>query len=84
MYGLLVTVLFIVILALPLIVVIAAPTISPETTVTLYATGLVVDLVVFLTLTGLTFVYAAKASRGELFAIPIVSALADRIFRLPR
>jgi uncharacterized membrane protein len=79
MYGLLGTIAFLVILALPLVVVIALPTISPATTVTVYATGLVVDVVAFLTLVALTFVYAARASRGDLFRIPLVSALADRL-----
>jgi uncharacterized membrane protein len=83
-YGLVVTVGFIVLMALPLLVVMSAPTISTGATVAVYAAGLVADLVVFVVLLIATFAYAAKASRGELFAIPVVSPLADRFFRLRR
>jgi uncharacterized membrane protein len=84
MYGLVVSCAFVVLMALPLLVVIAAPAISTGMTVAIYAAGLAADLIAFIVLVALTLGYSAKASRGELFRIPIVSALADRAFRLPR
>jgi uncharacterized membrane protein len=83
-YGLVVSLGFILLMALPLLIVIGAPAISTGATVAVYAAGLVADLVVFVALVVATFAFAAKASRGELFDIPFVSMVADRVFRLRR
>ncbi len=84
MYGLVVSLGYLVLLALPLIIVIGDASISTGATVAVYAVGLVVDLVVLGALVAVTFAYANKAARGELFSIPVVSALTDRLFRLRR
>ncbi len=84
MYGLLVSVAYIVLLAIPLVIVIGSPSISTGATVGIYAAGLAADLIVFVVLLVATLGYASKAARGELFSIPLVSAIADRVFRLRR
>ena len=57
---------------------VASPT---GTTVAVYSGGLVADVLVFFALAALSLSYASKAARGELFTIPLVGALADRLFR---
>ena len=79
-FGIVATLGFLIVLALPLIVVIADATISTGATLTVYAVGIVLDLIVFVGLTVLAFSYAARAGRGELFTIPLISPLADRLF----
>jgi hypothetical protein len=81
-FGLTASIAFIVVLALPLLVVIGDPGISTGMTVGLYTAGLLLDAIVFIAVTVLAFSYAARASRGELFTIPVVSSLADRIFTI--
>jgi uncharacterized membrane protein len=81
-FGLLASVGFVVVMALPLIVVIVDAGISTGATVGVYMAGLLLDAIVVVVLTVLAFSYCARAGRGELFTIPIVSALADRIFRV--
>ncbi len=83
-YGLVVAVLAFVLFALPLIVVIGWPSISTADTVWVYAAGIVIDVVAFVVFVARSLSYAGRASRGELFSIPFVSALTDRIFRLRR
>jgi uncharacterized membrane protein len=69
---------------LPLLAVVFLPGVSTGGTVWIYTGGLVLDAVAFVWFLLATLLYASRASRGELFTIPIVSALADRIFRLRR
>ena len=69
-----------VLLALPLLIVIAQPAISTTGVVVVYAAGILADLFGALFLFGLTLYYSGRASRGELFAIPLVTALVDRVF----
>jgi uncharacterized membrane protein len=83
-YGLVVALVALVLFALPLIVVIGWPAISTGATVWVYAAGIVLDIVAFVVFVARSLAYASRATRGELFAIPVVSALADRIFRLRR
>jgi uncharacterized membrane protein len=83
-YGLVVTVAYVALLAVPLFIVIGVPSISTGATVVVYAIGLLADLVAFVALVAVTLGCASRASRGELFAIPVVSAIADRVFRLRR
>lgn len=83
-FGLTASIGFVLLLALPLIVTVADSGISTGTTVLLYGIGIVLDLVAFVWITVLAFRYAARAGRGELFAIPLVSPIADRVFRTVR
>ena len=80
-FGLAATVGYLVLLALPLLVVLADSAISTGTTVVVYSAGLVLDLIAFIALSYLAFSYAARAARGELFTIPFVSNIADRLFK---
>jgi hypothetical protein len=83
-FGLAASAGFVTVLALPLLIVIFNAGISTGTTVAVYAAGIALDLLIVIVLTVLAFSYAARAARGELFTIPLVSALADRIFTLRR
>jgi hypothetical protein len=83
-FGLAASLGFVVLLALPLIVVIADAGISTGTTVGVYTAGLLLDAIVFVALTVFAFSYAARAARGELFTIPLVSTIADRVFTIRR
>jgi uncharacterized membrane protein len=85
MFGLVAGAGYVVLLALPLIgELISGFALSTGATVWVYAGGMALDLIVFIVLTVLAFSYAARAGRGELFTIPIVSALADRVFTMRR
>jgi uncharacterized membrane protein len=83
-FGLVASIGFVVVLGLPLLAVIADAGISTGMTVGVYTAGLLLDAIVFIVLTVLAFSYAARAGRGELFTIPIVSPLADRVFTIRR
>jgi uncharacterized membrane protein len=83
-YGLLISIAYLIVLAIPLAIVIGFSSISTGATVLVYGIGLTVDLIVFVALVALTLGYSSRAARGELFSIPVVSALADRVFRLHR
>ena len=83
-FGLVASIGYLVVMALPLLIVIADGGISTGTTVTLYGVGIVLDLAAFVALTVLAFSYSARAGRGELFMIPLVSVIADRVFTINR
>ncbi len=84
MYGLCAIAGALTLFALPLVAVVFVPGISTAATVWIYSAGLFVDVFALVWFILATLVYAARANRGELFTIPIVSALADRVFRLRR
>jgi uncharacterized membrane protein len=83
-FGLVASIGYIALLALPLLVVIADAGISTGMTVSVYTAGLLLDVIVFIVITVLAFSYAARANRGELFPIPLVSSIADRVFTIRR
>jgi uncharacterized membrane protein len=83
-FGLAASIGYVILLALPLIIVIADASITTGMTVGVYTAGLVADAIVFIMLMVLAFSYAARAGRGELFTIPVVSAIADRVFTIRR
>ncbi len=72
---------FIVVLALPLITVLAVPGLSSGATIGIYGGGLLADIIVAAALAVVTLRCAARAARGELFAIPLVGRVADRWLR---
>jgi uncharacterized membrane protein len=85
MFGLAASIGYVVLLALPLIAeLIGGFALSNEATVWLYAAGMALDLIVFIGLTVFAFSFASRAGRGELFTIPVISALADRVFTIRR
>lgn len=85
-YGLVAAFGYLVLLALPLLLVVIVPPLAASTTavVVVYSLGLFADIVGALVLLGLSLRLRERALRGELFAIPYVTPLADRIFRLER
>ncbi len=78
------TVAYFVLLALPLVAVIAIPNVSTGGVLWLYALGVVADLAGAVAWLALSLRYRARAARGDLFAIPLVTPVADRLFRLDR
>ena len=85
-YGIVATLGYVVLLALPLLLVIAIPPLAASLTavVWVYAVGLLADIVGAFVLMGLSLSYRERALRGELFAIRFVTPIADRVFRLER
>ena len=85
-FGITGTLAYLVLLALPLLLLIAIPPLGSSATavVWLYAVGLLADLIGAFVLFGLTMQYRERTLRGELFAIPLVTPIADRLFRLER
>jgi hypothetical protein len=81
-FGLFASIAFVVLLALPMLIVIADGSISTGMTVAVYGAGIVLDTIAFIWVTVLAFGYAARAGRGELFTIAIVTPIADRLFRV--
>lgn len=84
MLGLLATFGYAVLLALPLLIVIAYPSISTGATVAVYVAGLLADFIAGLALLVIALRYSGKAARGELFAVPLVTPLVDRFFRVQK
>lgn len=85
-YGIAATFAYLVLLALPLLLLLAIPPLAGSTTVVvwIYALGLLADVVGAFVLMGVSLSYRERALRGELFAIPGVTPVADRVFRLER
>jgi uncharacterized membrane protein len=82
-FGLTATIGYLILLALPMLVVIGDAAISTGMTVIVYTAGLLLDAIGFAVLVYFAFSYAARAARGELFTIPLVSKIADRLFKTP-
>ncbi|MGD0051881.1 MAG: hypothetical protein ABSD03_08680 [Vulcanimicrobiaceae bacterium] len=80
-FGIIASLAYLLLLALPLLVVIAVPAIGLTAVVWLYALGLLADVVGAFVLLALALTYRARARRGELFTIPLVTPIADRLFR---
>ena len=80
-FGLVASIGYVVLLALPLLVVIAdAGHLDRHDGRGIYAAGMLLDAIVFVALIVSAFSYSARAGRGELFTIPVISPIADRIF----
>lgn len=85
-YGIAATLAYLVLLALPFLIYLAVPPLtgSLAAIVWIYALGLLADVVGAFVLMGLSLSYRERSLRGELFAIPFVTPVADRVFRLTR
>ena len=85
-YGVVASIAYFVLLALPLLLLLAIPPLAASTTavVVLYAVGLFADIIGAFVLLGLSLSCRERALRGELFSIPYVTPIADRVFRLDR
>jgi len=85
-FGIAATLGYFVLLALPLLLVIAIPPLAGSLTavVWVYALGLLADIVGAFVLMGLALSFRERTLRGDLFAIPWITPLTDRLFRLDR
>ncbi len=83
-YGIVTSLAYLLLLALPLLVVSLVPNVSTGVVVWVYGLGILADLAGAVALLVLGLRYRARAARGDLFAIPLVTPLADRLFRLER
>lgn len=83
-FGALASMGYVLLLALPLLIVAAIPDVTTRMVVIVYSTGIVLDVLAAFVLFGFAVYYAGKASRGEMFAIPLVTAIADRFVRRKR
>jgi hypothetical protein len=85
-YGVVATLAYLVLLALPFLIYLVVPPLAGSLTavVWIYALGLLADIVGAFVLMGLSLTYRERALRGELFAIRFVTPIADRLFRLTR
>lgn len=83
-FGLFASLALLVILSFPLIAVMSIPEISTGATIGVYTAGLIVDAIAGSFAVVLAMRFSSRAARGELFAIPLVTPIVDRVFRLPR
>jgi len=83
-FGVLATLGYFVVLALPLLIVLLLPAPSTTQIVWLYGVGMLADIVVAGLLIGRALRYRARALRGELFSIRFVTPIADRLQRVDR
>lgn len=82
-YGILAALAYVILLALPLLLVIAIPGITAVAVVWLYALGILADFAGALALFGFSMSLRDRTLRGELFTLPLVTPLADRLVRRP-
>ncbi len=80
MYGVCTTVAGFALLVIPLVIAILATGLGTSGTIALYAVALPLDALFVLAWLIYAVRCAARASRGELFAVPLVSRVADRVF----
>ena len=67
-------------LALPLGIVLALGGPAASVTIAIYMVALIVDFIVFSAAAALLIWCAMRASRGQLFSVPYVTRLSERIF----
>ncbi len=79
-YGVLTTVAFFVLLCIPPLISIGSASLDTHGTIVVYAIALPLDVAYALLAFGYAVRCAARANRSELFAIPFVSPIADRLF----
>jgi uncharacterized membrane protein len=68
-------------LAIPLFIVLALGGPAAGVTIAIYGVALVVDVVVFGVLAWIVVRCAVRAARGELFSIPLITRISERLFR---
>ena len=83
-FGVAATFAYVLVLALPLLIVLVVPTPSTTLVVWLYVVGILADVIAAVFLFARAFAYRARALRGELFSIPFVTPVADRLLRSER
>ncbi len=85
-FGIVASAAYLVLLALPLLLIVVIPPLAASTTavVVVYVIGLFADIVGAFALFVLAMTFRERTLRGEVFAIPFVTPLTDRVFRLER
>ena len=83
-FGLAAASAYLIVLALPLLIVLALPSVGVAAVEWLYVLGILLDLAGAVAWTLLALGYRRRALRGELFAIPLVTPIADRWLRVER
>ena len=83
-FGILAVLAYVVLMALPLIIVLLIPGVGTTAVVWLYALGLLADFAGAIAWFVVSMRLRERALRGELFAIPYVTRLADRLLPLER
>ncbi len=79
-YGIVTTGVFIALLCIPPLISIGSANLDAHGTIVVYAIALPLDALYALLAFGYAVRCAARANRSELFAIPFVSPIADRLF----
>ena len=83
-FGIAAALAYLMLMALPLAIVLLVPGIGTTAVVWLYVLGLTADLAGAIAWFAISLRLRDRAGRGELFAIPYVTPLADRLFPLER
>lgn len=78
--GALCSIAFLLTLALPLGIVLALGGPGDGPTIAIYVVAMVLDIVVFAAAASVSIRCALRASRGELFSVPLVTQLSERLF----
>jgi uncharacterized membrane protein len=79
--GVLCTIALFTVLAIPLVIVIALGGPAAGVTIAIYGVALAVDLIVFCVAGWVVVRCAVRAARGELFSVPLITGLSERLFR---
>ena len=81
-FGILAVVGYFVLLALPLVIVVIFSGVSTGGTVWVYGIGALADVIGAVWLFAVALAFRERTLRGELFAVPLATRIADRFFRL--
>ena len=79
-FGIAATLAYLLLLAIPLLLVLTVPNVSTTVVVWVYGLGSLADIAGACFLLVLALMYRRRALRGELFEVPYVGRLSDRIF----
>lgn len=79
-YGIVAMTGYTMLLAAPLVLVLSMSWLPTPAIVAIYGAGALADAIIALILLGMTVRYSGLAARGELFAIPGIAGLAERVF----
>lgn len=78
------TAVLLLVLSIPLALVLALGSTEAAVTIRIYAVALGLDAVVFGAAASLVIRAAVRAARGEIFSLPVVTPICERLFSLSR
>lgn len=81
--GILLTAVLLVVLSIPLGLVLMMGGPEAAITIRIYAVALILDALVFGAAAVLVIGAAVRAARGEIFSLPVVTPICERLFSLP-